>query len=139
MNGEVLKAALKNLTLLALVAMPMFFLLVWIQALLGRATGATDLGYVIETGGVYYLTNLIPVLVGGLVHQAIWLALPGEWSKLVRRIVALLLTPLIPIAVLISWGGPAGSLTTFAIPMVLALAVYILLMRSPAAPRQLAT
>lgn len=134
MSRQVLNTALTNLVLLVLVAMPLFFLLVWIQSLLGQVAGATDVGYVIETGGVYYLTNLLPVLVGGLVHQAVWLALPGEWLKIVRRIVALLFTPLIPIVVLLSWGGPAESLAALSVPMVLALAVYVFLMRSPAAP-----
>lgn len=129
MNRNTMTTALKNLALLALVAMPLFFLLVWIEALLGNAMGARDRSYVLETGGVYYLTNVLPVLVGGAVHQALWLALPRKWTAGRRKAVALLLTPVIPLAVLVSWGGPAESLLRFAIPMVLALTTYVLLMR----------
>jgi len=132
MNREVLGTALKNLALLALVAMPLFFVLVWLQALLRSATGARDLGYVLETGGVYYLTNLVPVLVGGAVHQILWILLPRQWPNARRKAVALVLTPVIPLAVLLSWGGPAESLMRFTVPMVLALGIYVLLMRQVA-------
>lgn len=132
MNKSALTTALKNLALLALVVMPLFFVLVWVQALLGRATGATDLGYVAETGGVYYLTNVAPVLLGGIIHQVIWLVLPNEWPSARRRAVAFLTAPVIPIAALLSWGGPASSFLPFAVPMLLAFAVYVLLLRGPA-------
>lgn len=135
MSRTILRTVLKNLALLALVAMPLFFVLVWVQVLLGRAAGATDLGSVMETGGVYYLTNLAPVLLAGLIHQVMWLVLPKDWPNAIRRVVALLLASVIPIAVVVSWGGPARSLLNFAVPMIVALAVYVFLMRgSPSEP-----
>jgi hypothetical protein len=139
MNTSVVTTVGKNLALLALVAMPLFFVLTWIQGLLGQAARATDLGYVAETGGVYYLSNLIPVLVGGLIHQIFWLVLPRTWPSARRRIVALLLAPVIPVAVLLAWGGSAGSLLYFAVPMLVTLVVYVLLIRLPSAPAQPAT
>lgn len=132
MNKTALSTVIRNLALLALVVLPLFFVLVWAQALFARAADATNLGYVLETGSVYYLTNVVPVLLGGLIHQVIWLLLPNAWPGRRRRMVALLLAPVIPMAVLVSWGGPAGSLLSFAVPMALALAVHVLLMRGPA-------
>lgn len=129
MNWNSLTTALKNLALLVFLAMPLFFLFVWIQALLRNGTAARDLGYVLETGGVYYLTNLLPVLIGGAVHQVFWLALPRKWPDGGRKAVALLLTPVIPLAIWILWGGPAGSLLSFAVPMILALITYVFMMR----------
>lgn len=139
MNKSAVTTVVKNLALLALVAMPLFFALTWIQGLVGRAAGATDLGYVAEAGGVYYLSNLIPVLVGGLIHQVFWLVLPRAWPITRRRIMALLLAPLIPVAVLLAWGGSAEGLLNFAVPMLVTLVVYVLLIRLPSAPGQAAT
>lgn len=122
---------LKNLALLAFVVTPVFFVLVWIQALFQQASGVTDLGYVLETGGVYYLSNLIPVLVGGIIHQLLLLVLPGEWTNTRIRSIAFLLAFVIPITVWLSWGGPVSSFLNFAVPMSLALVIYVLLIRIP--------
>lgn len=131
MNRRSTATVLQNLTLLALVAMPSFFVLVWIQALLTAGTRATDLGDVIETGGFYYLANLLPVLVGGVVHQITWLALSQAWPTAKRRIVALLLAPVIPVTLLLFWGGRVVDLLYFGVPMFVALGVYVLLLKIP--------
>ena len=100
MIRTVVVTALKNLGWLVVVALPLFFLLTWVQALVAGAEGSRDLGYVLETGAVYYLTNLPPVLVGGVIHQVIWLVLPRAWPRTRRMIMALVVAPLIPITVL---------------------------------------
>ena len=110
MNTANVKTVLMNLALLALVATPVFFLLVWIQGLTTGAEGSGDFGYVVTTGAVYYLNNIIPILVGGLVHQVIWVSLPEGWSSSRAKLVALLVSPVIPLAVWIAWGGPVWSL-----------------------------
>ncbi|MAO63621.1 MAG: hypothetical protein CL666_01340 [Balneola sp.] len=122
---------LKNLVLLALVVLPIFFVFVWIQSLLQQATGATEIAYVMETGGVYYLSNVIPVLVGGLIHQLLLTFLPRELESTKYRIVAFFLTLIIPMVVWLLWGGPVKSFLLFAVPMILALGVYALLIRIP--------
>ena len=55
MNRTVLTVVVKNLALLSFVAMPVFFILVWLQALFGQAFVATDLGDSVDTGSGYYL------------------------------------------------------------------------------------
>lgn len=131
MSTAKIKTALMNLLLLALVATPIFFFLVWAQGLITGAEGSTEVGYVLTTGAVYYLNNLIPILIGGLVHQIVWVCLPQGWSSSKTRAVALVLAPVIPVAVWVAWGGPARSLLHFVVPMALALLVYVFLMRTP--------
>lgn len=132
MNKATLLTALKNLGWLVLVALPVFFLLVWLQALVGRAEGSRDLGYALETGGFYYLASVLYVLLGGLVHQVLVFLLPASSSPPRRRVIALLLTPVVPLALVP--GGGLGTLLEFLIPTVLALATYGVLMRIPGVP-----
>jgi hypothetical protein len=134
MTKAALLTALKNLGWLALVAFPAFFLLVWIQALIGGAEGSRDLGYVLETGGFYYLAYVMYVLLGGLVHQISLLFLPRSWSPSQRRGAAVLLTPVIPL-LLILLGEWAHTIAEFLIPIILTLVIYGLLIRLPA-PQQ---
>lgn len=129
MNKATLLTALKNLGWLALVALPAFFLLVWVQALLGRAQGSRDLGYALETGGFYYLAYVPYVLLGGLVHQMMLRLLPAGLRRFQQRIVALLLTPVIPLILVL--GGDPWTVSEFLVPMVLALVLYGLLMGLP--------
>ena len=131
MNRTTLVVVAKNMMLLAALALPLFFALVWLQALFNRGEGATDVGGAVEAGGVYYLANVVPVTLGGLIHQVLWVLLPRGWSQARRRIVAFASSPLIPLAVLLSWGGSAAHLMGLAMPMVLALAAYALVLRLP--------
>ena len=130
MNRETLLIALKNLGWLALVMLPMFFVLTWVQALIAGAEGSRDLGYVVEAGGFYYLTYVLWVLLGGLVHQILVFLLPGSWGRAQRRVVAILLTPVIPVLVILVGEQPA-TVTGFLIPLILALAIYGLLIHLP--------
>jgi hypothetical protein len=88
------------------------------------------LGNVAQTGAVYFLANVIAVVVGGVIHQVIWLNMPRRWSLLTRRVAALFgALVIIPAAVLVAWGGAASSLIPFALPMVVALLAYVILAR----------
>lgn len=131
MNRQTMVTGLRNVVLLVLIAMPLFFMLVWFQALLQGTAGGKDLRYVLETGGVYYLNNVLPVLAGGLLHQAAWFALPQGWPVGRRRLIAFILALIIPLGVVVAWGGPASSLMDFAVPIVLSTALYVLLMKPP--------
>ncbi len=96
MNKTILTTALENLALLVLVAMPLFFALLWVRALVAGVEGATDLGGVAEMGVFSYLAIVVPVLVGGLIHHVIWFVLPMAWPGARRRLVALFLAAVYP-------------------------------------------
>ena len=131
MTKTVLLTGLKNLGWLGLVAFPAYFLLVWIQVLINGAEGSRDLGYALETGGFYYLAYVMYVLLGGLVHQILLLFLPRSWSPSQRRGAAVLLTPVIPL-LMILLGESAQTIAEFLIPIILTLVIYGLLIRLPA-------
>ncbi|MDX2207389.1 MAG: hypothetical protein SFU57_07080 [Gemmatimonadales bacterium] len=131
----ILPTGVKNMGRLALVALPVFFLLVWVQALLGGAARGRDLGYILETGGFYYLASVLYVLLGGLVHQLLVLCLLRTGFRRARpRVVALLLSPVIPLA--LSLGGGLRTVQEFLIPTSVALAIYVFLMKLPSLPEQ---
>lgn len=130
MNKKMLIIALKNVAWLVLVALPAFFLLVWVQALIGGAYGSRNLGYALETGAFYYLGSVLYVGFGGVVYQTLLLFLPAFWSRLVARIVAVLLTSVIPI-LFIFLGERVQTITEFLIPIILTLGMYGLLIKLP--------
>jgi hypothetical protein len=123
---------LKNIGWLILVALPCFFLLVWTQALIGDAEGSQNISYSLETGIFYYLGSVLYVVLGGLVHQVLLLFLPNTWNQFKLRVIALLLTPVIPL-LLILMGERTQTITDFLIPVILALGVYGLLISLPEA------
>jgi hypothetical protein len=131
MSRTTVSTVLRNLALLGLGALPLFFVLVWFQSLVGGGDESRRFGYVLETGGFYYLTYVVYVLLGGLAHQALLLLLPASLGPSVRRIAAVLLTVVIPL-VLIVMGERLTTITDFAIPLIVSLGVYGFLTRFPA-------
>ena len=129
MNRQMMVIGIRNLVLLVVIVMPLFFMLVWLQTLSQGTTGGKDVRYVLETGGVYYLNNVLPVLAGGVLHQAIWFALPQDWPVGRRRLIAFSLALIIPLSVVVAWGGPASNLVAFVVPIVLSTTLYVLLMK----------
>ena len=123
MNRKNLILILKNLGRLIFIALPCFFLLVWIQAIINGAEGRFELGYVIETGAFYYLAVILYVAMGGLFHALIILFLPNSWSHLFRRFVVFFLTPIIPISLIIL-GERLETITDFLVPVILMLCIY---------------
>ncbi|TVQ15098.1 MAG: hypothetical protein EA364_02965 [Balneolaceae bacterium] len=130
MTKTKLLIALKNVVWLILVALPAFFLLVWVQALIEGAYGSRNLSYALETGAFYYLGSVLYVCLGGVVHQAIILCMPAIWSRFVVRITAVLLTSVIPL-LFILLGERVQTITEFVIPIILTLGVYGLLIKLP--------
>lgn len=133
MNKEKLLIVLKNLGLLVFVALPLFFVFVWVQALIGGTKESRSLGYVLETGAFFYIIYVLYVALGGIVHQALLLLLPVSWPVFWQRVTAILLTPIIPIT-LIVLGERVQTITWFLIPVILMLGIYGLLIRLPNAP-----
>jgi hypothetical protein len=130
MPKRLIVTALRNIAVLVLVAMPLFFLLTWLQALVTRTLDADALANAAETGAVYFLANAVAIVIGGVIHQGFWLSMPRGWSLLTRRAAALVAAlVIIPVAVLVAWGGSASNLLPFAVPMVLALLAYVILSR----------
>lgn len=121
---------LKNLALLALIASPIFFLLAWIRDLIHGVDWSQDLGYALGTVGFFYLVSIVWVLLGGLVHQLLLIVLPSTWPPRQRRIVAVASTPIIPL-VLILFGGPVWTVSSYWLPAVISLVVYAMLIRLP--------
>lgn len=124
------KSLILNLLLLVFGAVPLVFFLVWLGNLLLGRYEQLSLGFAASSGYLYTVIYFLPVLVGGLIHQALVAALPPGWTAWKRRIAAVLLTVVIPV-VLILFGQPIDVLGWFAIPITIALIAYGLLMRLP--------
>lgn len=134
MNKKMFLIALKNVVWLVLGVLPVFFVLLWLQTLIVGMQESRELVSVLQAGVFFYLSIVIPVLIGGVVHQILLVAVSKVWAEITEvwfRIVALLISPLIPVAVWLSWGGEAKHLLPFTIPMILVLIVYVFLMRKP--------
>lgn len=129
MNRLKIKPAAVNVVILAGVALPVLFVLVWLQALVTSGGTPESFRSALTTAGVYYIANFIPVCIGGFAHQLIWLSLPRAWSGFARRLTAFVSTPLIPVAVVVAWGGPIVRLAPIWIPIVMSLALYVVLLR----------
>lgn len=123
---------LKNLALLALIALPLFFLLAWIGDLIRGADWSRDSGYALGTVALFYLVSIVWVLLGGLVHQLVLIILPRTWSARWRRLVAVASTPIIP-AVLLLFGGAVWAVPSYSLPALISMVVYALLIRLPEA------
>ncbi len=130
MNRETIMLILRNLAVLALAVFPLCFLLAWLQGLITGMPDTHRIGYMLETGAFYFFSYLGPVLLGGVVHQAMLLMLPRGWPAVRRRLVGALLSVVIPGTVVLL-GQPPDVLAWLILPMVLALVVYALLLRLP--------
>jgi len=129
------KTIFKNIGWLILVALPCSFLLVWVQTLIEGSEGSQKIGYALETGLFYYLGSILYIALGGLLHQIFLLFFSSKWSLLKHRIIALLLTPIIPL-LLILLGERVQTITDFLIPVVIGLGIYAFFLRPPKATQR---
>lgn len=108
-----MKVALRNLAILVFGALPLGIALVWLESLivpLDWMEGVERGGSVGEyaTGLLFWLlVLLIPVLLGGIVHQLLVGLIPASWAPIQRRLAILLTSPVILVMlVLLSTGSP---------------------------------
>ncbi|HZJ56481.1 MAG TPA: hypothetical protein VFD38_20220, partial [Myxococcaceae bacterium] len=117
----------RNIELLVGVALPLFLTGVWLQ---DHLTGSGHWARPIESGFFEWL-SLVPLLAFlGLLHSVAvaWVAglLPRAASRTVVLVLALLMVPLLVLA-----GRPVEMLARYAVPLLVALAVYALASRIP--------
>jgi hypothetical protein len=126
------KGALQNLAILVFGALPLTIALVWLETLIapldwmkGIDGGGSVGDYVV--GFLFWMIVLvIPVLVGGVVHQLLIALVPASWSPAQRRLAILLTSPVILAALVpLSTGNP-GLLFSWRglIPIGIALVCY---------------
>lgn len=118
-----MKRILGNLGKLLFIALPCFFLFVWVQAIFNQSQGRFEIGYVLETGAFYYLAVIFWVATGGLFHSLIIEFIPVSLSQNIRRIAVFVVTPIIPISIII-FGERLETITEFLIPIFLMLCIY---------------
>lgn len=130
MRRPSIKTVVVNLLILLLGALPLTFLLIWVGNLILGYYAEVNIVNAIASGYLYTVVYLLPVALGGIVHQALVYALPRSWTPSTHRVAAVALTAVIPLT-LLALGQPAEVVGWFAVPMGLSLLAYGLLMRLP--------
>jgi hypothetical protein len=118
---------LRNIELLVGVALPLFLTGVWLQ---DHLTGLGRWAHPLESAFFEWL-SLVPLLAFlGFLHTVGLAVVVAVWPRAANRftvvLVAVLLVPLLLLA-----GRPLSRLTAYAVPLVVALAVYALASRIP--------
>jgi hypothetical protein len=122
----------RNIELLVGVALPLFLTGVWVQ---DHLTGTGHWVHPLESGLFEWL-SLVPLLaLVGLLHSVGMAVVAAVWPRAARRstmaLGSVLLVPLLVVA-----GRPLDTLTRYAVPLALALAVYALASRIPGGGRK---
>lgn len=117
----------RNIELLLGVALPLFLTGVWVQ---DQLTGAGHWTHPIESAFFEWL-SLVPLLASvGLFHSVGLAVVVALWPRAARRgtvvLGSVVLVPLLSLA-----GRPLETLTRYAVPLAVALAVYALSSRVP--------
>lgn len=118
---------IRNIELLVGVALPLFLAGVWLQ---DHLTGTGHWAHPLESAFFEWL-SLVPLLAFiGLVHSVGTAMVVALWPRAARRgTVALGAVVLVPLLVLA--GRPPGLLAQYAVPLAVALAVYVLTSHIP--------
>jgi hypothetical protein len=122
----------RNIELLVGVALPLFLTGVWVQ---DHLTGTGHWVHPLESGFFEWL-SLVPLLaLVGLLHSVGMAVVAAVWPRAARRstmaLGSVLLVPLLVVA-----GPPLDTLTRYAVPIALVLAVYALASRIPGGGRE---
>ncbi len=121
------KVAMYNMAILLLVALPAKLLIAAAQDL---GHGPNSFGKYLEYGAFYYLVDIGPFLLGGLLHQLLWFFLSRTPLGLGARILAYLASPVIPIMSFLLWQADLRTaIRAFALPIAIAMALYVILLK----------
>ncbi len=123
MNQKTLIRILKNLGKLLFIALPCFFLFIWMQAIINESQSRFEFGYILEIGAFYYLAVILWVALGGLIHSLVIEVLPQSWGQKIRRIAVFGFSPIIPISLII-FSARIETITEYLIPIILMLSIY---------------
>ena len=91
-----------NLILSSIVFLPIFILGAWFELFIRDGKGSGSFSYVLAEGALLYIVMIVPTILAALLYSSALLFIPGAWPDLRRRIVALLLSFIVPIAVFLS-------------------------------------
>jgi hypothetical protein len=129
--------AVRNLALLVFVVLPGWILLIFAQAALFPLEWMREAGVGWSVadylGGLlfWFLLMVVPVLVGGAIHQVIICALAPDHSRRRERVGILATSPVILLALAVLSPSPAALLLPrAAVPALIAMIVYGLLAES---------
>lgn len=130
------KSAVRNLVLLVVVALPLAMLAVWAQTLIfppdwmqGSEGGASAGDYL--AGFLFWMLILVvPVFLGGCLHQAILYSFPTSWTATRQRLGIICTSPVILVGFLaIGNAHQAFLLPRMFLPVAVALLSYGFLAR----------
>ncbi|HEX8361044.1 MAG TPA: hypothetical protein VF613_13095 [Longimicrobium sp.] len=127
-----LKGAFRNLAILVFGALPLVIALVWLETLIAPLDWMKGIDSQGSTGDYavallfWMLVLVIPVLMGGVIHQLLIGLIPNSWAPAQQRLAILLTSPVIlAVFALLSTGSP-GLLFSWRglIPIGIALLCY---------------
>lgn len=122
----------RNVLMGALVFLPLFLVVIPLEVWLRGAEQEADL--LAQLGGALnlFIAFLLPVAVGSVVHSLALFAIPRAWPRPRRRVIAVILAPLLPATVLLVGGlGGASFIWIYFGATIVATAVYGLAVRLP--------
>lgn len=129
------RVILTNLALLVLVFMPLTFVLIGIIEMVRAESPTVDRDFATGSLVLYSVIYAVPVLIGGLLHQAAVTLLPSRWSSQRMRLAAVLLSPVVLVGVALL-GQPVQVLMWFAGPLLISLVLFGFVSRLPEGVRQ---
>lgn len=133
-----LPTALRNLAMLMFLVLPIFFMLVLMQAFVSRSGTFRDVPDALTFAAMTYISTAAPVCAAGLLHQVACLLLPQGWPPAVTRVAVFggaLLIPVVTVLVSFDLSFVADTISAIAIPSVISSATYAAVMRLPQATR----
>ena len=130
MKMNKLQVSGKNLLKLILIAHPLFFILVWVQALFQGAEGSREISYSIEVGLFYYLGSILYIILAGIIYNVALLFIPSSMNETIIRIIGVILTCLIPLLIIL-FGERYQTIAEFLIPVIIAMFTYGMIVHFP--------
>ena len=119
-----------NLLILVGGALPLWIVAEWLQALVfpppeSGSTGWGKFGDAAQMFVLEFFAMGIPLLFGGVLHQAALLVIPKSWSRRVSRATILVTSPLVGVFLVAMTGNPEQFFSPCIVaPTMLALAFY---------------
>jgi hypothetical protein len=122
---SMIRGSLWNALMAAVVFLPVFLVVAAAEL---RVRGAPPLegefSYHLSSAAVIYLTMLLPVLLGALVHSGAILLIPPAWSPWRRRAAAIALAALVPLTVIVLRLPGEGMLSFLVVGSAMATVIF---------------
>lgn len=113
---HIIRATVANFAILSLLIMPLCMVANWIETTISLGRGG-ELGYQVSSLAVLYLMIIGFVLAGALIYQVALSLIPTRLRPGQRRMIALLLSPIVPSLLIAFSGGAVFYMMPVSLPL----------------------